>query len=127
MVKPRLAPQIEGRDVEPNLGRNQSQGSFLSCPEIRKQVRHKVHSMCSTISDSEIINCNRGFWIRNGEDEARNIWDAGKLLGVTFSGEDREIISRLVTMEKRDESEMVGLDSGASGDDQDGFLWLCSV
>ncbi|XP_057432385.1 uncharacterized protein LOC130725150 [Lotus japonicus] len=51
--------------------------------------------MCSTISDSEIINCNRGFWICNGKDEARNIWDAGKLFGVTFSGDDREIITCL--------------------------------
>lgn len=46
--------------------------------------------------------------MRNMEEEARNIWDIGKLLGVSFTGNDREITQKLVEMETRDKEATQG-------------------
>lgn len=115
VVKRKLPNQILKAHSEEADGHTMSMGSFLSCPIVRKQVRQNSYSMCSSLSDSDILNCNRGFWIRNKEDEARNIWDFGKMLGVSFSGEDREMISKIMNMEQRDEAEMAALDKEKAG------------
>lgn len=67
--------------------------------------RHRVASVCSSMSSSAVENCNRNFWVRNVEDEARKIWDFGQKLGVSFFGDDKEIVDRLVVMENRDSDE----------------------
>lgn len=103
-MKNSIAPRQNAEGEDGSLKWHIPQSSLLTQPIARKEVRQNLFSLCSSLSDSAIANCNRGFWIRNEEDEARNIWDFGKLLGVSFSGEDKEIISRLVNMEKRDES-----------------------
>ena len=53
----------------------------------RKLLRSVIHSIRNSLSDDNIINCNRLFWQNNnvsgGSDSAR-VWDIAKALGVTF-------------------------------------------
>jgi len=73
--------------------------------EKRKLLRSVIHSICSSLSDDNIINCNRLFWQNNnvsgGSDGAR-VWDIAKALGVTFSGDEEGIIKELEILERRD-------------------------
>lgn len=81
-----------------------SSGKSFAVPSL--QVRRSASPSCSSMSDPKIEVCNRRFWLRNHEEEAENIWGLGKLLGVSFPGDNREMIKRLSEMEARDEAEL---------------------
>ena len=90
----------------------------MNCSKNRKLVRQNSFPMCSSLSYACIENCNKGFWIRNTEDEAWNLWEMGKVLGVSFSGEEKGIIDRMVTLENRDRDENAKQGSAKSGGNQ---------
>lgn len=83
---------------------NEAQSSW-SCPDFRSQERQNEYSTCSSISDSRIELCNKRYWTRNSAEEAEKIWGLGKLLGVSFSGDNRDMVNRLSEMEDRDSEE----------------------
>jgi len=71
----------------------------------RKLLRSVVQSTCNSLSDDNIINCNRLFWSNKHSAEGPeniSIWGLAKELGVTFSGEEEEIIKELESMDSRD-------------------------
>ena len=70
--------------------------SNLCCPK-----KPKPFSKSSSVSDACIQNRNREFWLRNSEDEAWNLWEMGKALGVSFVGEEKGVIDRLVSLVSR--------------------------
>lgn len=74
----------------------------------RKEVRHRMFSFCNSLSDSNIENCNRVFWLNNTRLEAANMWELGKELGVTHTGNEDEILSRLIELENRDAGQNTG-------------------
>lgn len=63
---------------------------------------HLSLSLCNSVSDSDMRNCNGIFWFKHREREARNLWDMGKALGLRFNGDENLIIKRLKEMEDRD-------------------------
>jgi len=73
-----------------------------SDPQQTSQLRLAIHSPCNSVSDIDINNCNRLFWIRNNSLEALRLWNIGKDLGFTYTGEDANIIKRITEMEERD-------------------------
>ena len=71
----------------------------------RKLIRSVVQSICNSLPDENILNCNRLFWSTKsplGDSESVKIWSLAKELGVTFSGEEEQILKELESMEKRD-------------------------
>jgi len=68
----------------------------------RLQFRLVSHSSSSSVSDSDIINCNRLFWLRNNSTEAINMWNICKSVGFSYSGEEQDIIQRINDLEERD-------------------------
>lgn len=68
----------------------------------RRQFRASLRSSCSSLADSGFRNCNKAFWLRNEEAEARKLWSMGKELGIIAAGTEEEIISRIIEMEHRD-------------------------
>lgn len=79
----------------------------------RKQGQ-MISPLCISMSDSEIRNCNDVFWLRHRENEARELWNLGKSLGLRFRGDDEEVIRQLIEMEVRDE-QGVRRDSNQNG------------
>lgn len=114
---PTVVDHLYEKSVEA-VGGPKGNSLSLSCPDVRRQVRQQVFSAVSSLSDSGIYMGNKRFWLRNSEDEAKSIWDFGKLLGVTFSGKDKEMITRLVAMENRDCEERPAQSCREDGDDQ---------
>lgn len=68
----------------------------------RREVHQFVLSLSDYLSDSGVANCNRRFWLQNVELEARNLWTLGKEIGVRFTGNEDEIVEKLIAMEQRD-------------------------
>lgn len=77
----------------------------------RKQVRQLVHSCSDSLSESGLRNCPVSFWLKDVEAEARSIWREGKDLGVSFHGNEEDVISRMVQLEQRDAR---GADTGTA-------------
>jgi len=76
--------------------------SSMNTTQQRRQVRSAIHNLCNSISDTDIVNCNRLFWMRNSSIEANTIWNLGKQLRITFIGEENRILEQLQKMEERD-------------------------
>ncbi|KAK7364555.1 hypothetical protein VNO80_13292 [Phaseolus coccineus] len=55
-----------------------------------------------SITDSNILNCNRLFWSKQDLSTPLRIWELGKELGVTYEGEQEMIIQELEEMKVRD-------------------------
>jgi len=69
--------------------------------ERRKQIRSALYTLSNSISDSAFHNCNRLFWLNNGKIEASKLWEIGKSIGVTFTGEKQVILDKLEELEAR--------------------------
>lgn len=63
-----------------------------------------AQSFFNSLSDTGIDLCNRRFWIKNSENEARTVWDLGKRMGAVYEGDEEEVVRRLVKMEQRDQA-----------------------
>ncbi|XP_057446388.1 putative bark agglutinin LECRPA3 [Lotus japonicus] len=74
--------------------------------EDRKEVRQFMLSLCDSLSESGILNCNKLFWERSKKSEARDLWNSGKALGVNVGEDDERMIDRILELEYRDEEEM---------------------
>jgi len=70
--------------------------------EQRRKIRSAIHTISNSISDSEINNCNRLFWLKNGSLEVIRLWELGKQIGVTLNGKEEDIMLKLEELEKRD-------------------------
>lgn len=68
----------------------------------KKKLRRFVHALSHSISDSDVFNYNRLFWLKNVDLEAKFLWEMGKELGVSCRGNEDEIIQRMVEMEQKD-------------------------
>lgn len=66
----------------------------------RKETRQQMLSLCDSLLDSAVANCNRRYWLQNLEGEAKKLWCLGKELGTVFEGNEDEIVERLIEMEK---------------------------
>lgn len=112
----------------PPLGASSSKGSegiafnsggvLSSSREDRIKELQRTSPSCSSMSDSRIEVCNRRFWLRNADEEAGNIWNLGKILGVSYTGEKREMIEKLKEMEVRDCAEMAKASNCDGGEAQ---------
>ena len=74
----------------------------------RKLLRSMVQTICNSLSDDNILNCNRLFWstrCQSSNSKSATIWSLAKELGVTFSGEEEEILKELAYMENRDKNQ----------------------
>lgn len=80
-------------------------GSSTSVTASRREVRQFMLSMSDALSDSAVLNCNKRFWLQNLEMEAQNMWNLGKELGAGFLGPEREMVERIIELEKRDQIE----------------------
>lgn len=65
------------------------------------------------ISDSAILNCNRLVIEKNNFESAKKIWELGKEIGITYGGNENELIAKLVEMETRDKASL--LPGGVNG------------
>lgn len=59
-----------------------------------------MFSICNSLSDSDILNCNKLFWDKHLEFESRTIWGLGKELGITYQGNEETLINRIQDMSK---------------------------
>lgn len=55
-----------------------------------------------SISDDQIVYCNNLAIQRLSREAASKSWELGKKIGVTFIGDENEIIDKIVEMENRD-------------------------
>ena len=76
--------------------------SSMNTTQQRCQIRSAIYNLYNSISDTDIVNCNRLFWMRNSSTEANRIWNLGKQLGITFTGDENQILEQLQKMEERD-------------------------
>jgi len=70
----------------------------------QKMLRSVAQSICNSLSDENILNCNRLFCsakCQSNNSESLTIWSLAKELGVTFSGEEEQILKELENREKR--------------------------
>lgn len=56
----------------------------------------------NSLSDEDIINMNKAILKNNAWEEASDIWNFGKSIGISFKGEEKDIIRRLEALENRD-------------------------
>jgi len=71
----------------------------------RKILRSVVQTICNSLSDDNILNCNRLFWSTrcpSNNSESVTIWSLAKQIGVTFSGEEEQILKELDHRENKD-------------------------
>lgn len=69
----------------------------------RRQFRALCYSLGDAFSGPPPLN-----WLRDELSDARSIWNLGKEFGVSFDGDEHEVVSRLADMERRD-----GIDNGS--------------
>jgi len=77
----------------------------------RKLIRSVVQSICNSLFDENIPNCNKLFWSNqqaSSGSESVKLWELAKELGATFSGEEEQIIKELENMESRDKNQAKG-------------------
>lgn len=55
-----------------------------------------------SISDNQIKNCNRLALEKLSKEAATKTWDLGKSFGVTYQGDEEEVIGNIIEMEERD-------------------------
>jgi len=58
-------------------------------------LRLDTQSLSSHLSDSAVRNRNKMFWMNNEHYESFRVWNIGKKLGFSFSGEEDVVIGRL--------------------------------
>jgi len=71
----------------------------------RKILKSVVQTICNSLFDDNIVNCNRLFWSKRcplGDFDPVTIWSLAKELGVTFLDEEEHILKELEQMEERD-------------------------
>jgi len=66
----------------------------------------EVRPTSTLLSDSAIENCNRIYRLKNDESEAVRVWKAGKDMGYTRYAQEDVIISRIQSLEVRDNSNL---------------------
>lgn len=84
----------------------------------RNEVSLLNHSLSQSLSDSDVDNCNRLFWLRNAKYEARLLLDLGKELGMTCKGNEDEMLRKIQELEQRDKdmAKPKGVDGFDKGD-----------
>ncbi|GAB4833162.1 hypothetical protein Ancab_031407, partial [Ancistrocladus abbreviatus] len=68
-----------------------------------------VQSGDNSISDSNIHNMNRLILEKDGMEidhvRAEEVWAIGRALGISYDGNEQELLQRITNMEKRDKAE----------------------
>ena len=65
-----------------------------------------VRPTSTLLSDSAIENCNRIYRLKDVESEAVRVWEAGKDMGYTRYAQEDTVISRIQSLEVRDNSNL---------------------
>ncbi|XP_057427959.1 uncharacterized protein LOC130721213 [Lotus japonicus] len=91
-----------------------------SASDSRRATRQHVLSVCNSLSDKTVANCNRRFWLQNVEGEAKKLWRLGEEMRAVFKGSEEEIVERLIEMEKRDQQGWTKMTSMARDGEEDG-------
>jgi len=63
-------------------------GSPSSTAQQQRNLRLASQHLNNSLSNSNIENCNRLFYVCNNVIEANRLWELGKQLGVTYMGEE---------------------------------------
>ena len=95
-------------------GRNFFRGESSRSKSLMKGARWSRVMTCNSsknIFDFNILNCNRLFWSRQDISSPITIWESSKELGVTYEGEQGDIIEELENMEARDRILRLGIRS----------------
>jgi len=74
--------------------------------------------LSNSISDDDIINCNRIFWLKKGPLESQKLWNITKEIGSTYSGDEVSILNKLEEMEQRDKKLKQKIDEGKHNGDK---------
>lgn len=74
----------------------------------------EISSSGLNISDNQIKNCVRLAKEKLSKEAAAKTWELGKLIGVSYSGEEDGMIQKIVEMEERDRNiiSSTGIKSG---------------
>ncbi|GLT45723.1 hypothetical protein SLA2020_195340 [Shorea laevis] len=94
----------------------------LRCRRLEPNRRAEIEVMSeflpgdNSISQGGFENCNKKFLERSWEEEAKELWRVGKLLGLVRRGSEEEIIKRLGEMEKRDRLALVSKKTEGKGE-----------
>jgi len=78
--------------------------SKASKPKILRSV---AQSVCNSLFDENIVKYNRLFWFTRCQldnSESLTIWSLAKQLGITFSGDEEQILKELECMERQDKN-----------------------
>jgi len=76
--------------------------SLESNPRQRSEAGLVTQSLSNSLSDIDIHNYNKLFWMRNNSIKAPSLWKLGKYIGLTHVREEDNIIKRIKEMEERD-------------------------
>jgi len=101
------------RKTVKSVGREGMLPAFFSRIEISPTGGSVTQSASSTelrlkkiannyISNSAVRNCNRLFWLKNDNNEARRVWNIDKEMGFSLFKEEDIVINSLQMMENRD-------------------------
>lgn len=88
----------------------------------RKQVRAVLYSSCNSSSESDGGVEGRNFQFNNKEEEALNMWELGKEIGVSYAGGDEDMVAKFVELENRDRLNGSTRMTEAAGGISDGCL-----
>jgi hypothetical protein len=95
--------------IQQSTLRSMKSGAGISLTSSVKTTGTQGSESCHIATDSGIVNCNRSYWLKNAEEEAKNLWNLGKELGMEAKGDEAEIRRRLVQMEHRDATQAKGV------------------
>lgn len=91
--------EVSGRQASCCPSASAPAGHCQSAAEIRKRVRGLCFSLTSSAPDSHIASPT---WLHGVALEAKRMWEMGKEFGVSYEGEEEEVIRKLLELAQRD-------------------------
>jgi len=70
---------------------------------VYKKLRNLYYrSLSNSITDEDITNYNRLFWLKNEPLEALKMWNVGKQIRFTYFGDEESVLNKSEELERRD-------------------------
>lgn len=83
-----------------------SLGRVLNKSKKKREERPCQQSLKNTISNSNVRNCNKNLWMRNETKGTKRSWELGKIMGVTYGGNEDDMVREMEDLEGRDQQEI---------------------
>jgi len=84
--------------------KREEKGSMPTSNTKGPEQRLESQSLNLGLSDNEVKNCNRLFWLKDEHVEAIRIWKLGKEVGFLYTGEEEVVIGHLQSLKLRNNS-----------------------